>query len=89
MIFSALDVPIGVQIFLRRQEQWGCPLGSNLLWAFQCYGCNSIATNEQLKELTHMFCLQIPCYTLYKEGLLSYVLTLKYMCQFWDELKIA
>jgi hypothetical protein len=29
-----------------------------------------------------MFCFQIPCYKLYKEGLLSYVLTLKYMCHF-------
>jgi hypothetical protein len=41
-----------------------------------------IVTNEQLKYLTHMFCLQISCYKLYKEGLFSYVLTLKYMCHF-------
>jgi hypothetical protein len=37
---------------------------------------------EQLKYLTHMFCFSIPCYKLYKEGLLSYVLTLKYMYHF-------
>ncbi len=40
------------------------------------------ATNEQLKDLTHMFCLRIPCYKLYKENLFFYVLTLKYMCHF-------
>ena len=40
------------------------------------------ATNEQLKDLTHMFCLQIPCYKLYKQGFISYVFTLKYMCHF-------
>jgi hypothetical protein len=57
-------------------------LGSSLPWAFKCYSCNSIATNEQLKDLTHMFCLQIPCYKLYKRSLLFYVFTLKYMCHF-------
>jgi hypothetical protein len=41
-----------------------------------------IAINEQLKDLIHMICLQIPCYKLYKEDLFSYVLTLKYMCHF-------
>ncbi len=45
------------------------------------------ATNEQLKDLTHMICLQIPCYKLYKEGLFSYVFTLKYMCHFGMNLK--
>jgi hypothetical protein len=29
-----------------------------------------------------MFCLQIPRYKLYREGLFSYVFTLKYMCHF-------
>jgi hypothetical protein len=43
--------------------------------------------NEQLKDLTHMFCLQIPWYKLYKESLFSYVLTLKYMCHFGMTLK--
>ncbi len=50
-----------------------------------------IATNEQLKTLTHMFCIQIPCYKLYKEGLFSYVFTLKYMCHFgmnWKKLNL-
>ncbi len=45
------------------------------------------ATNEQLKNLTHMFCLQIPCYKVYKKNLFSYVLTLKYMCHFGMNLK--
>jgi hypothetical protein len=55
------------------------------------YSCNSIAiqiaTNEQLKDLTYMFCFRIPCYKLYKKGLLSYVITLKIHVAFWDELK--
>jgi hypothetical protein len=29
-----------------------------------------------------MLCLRIPYYKLYKKGLFSYVLTLKYMCNF-------
>ncbi len=40
------------------------------------------ATKKQLKDLTHMFCFQIPCRKLYKEGAFSYVLTLKYKCHF-------
>jgi hypothetical protein len=40
------------------------------------------ATKEQLKDLTHMFCLQIPCYKLYKKGLFSYVFILKCTCHF-------
>jgi len=39
-------------------------------------------TNELLKDLTYMFCFQITYYKLYKEGLFSYVPTLKYMCHF-------
>jgi len=39
------------------------------------------ATKKQLKDLTHIFFLQIPCYKLYKKCFF-YVLTLKYMCQF-------
>jgi len=45
------------------------------------------ATNEQLKDLTHIFCLQIPCYKLYKKNFFSYVFTLKYMCHFGMNLK--
>jgi hypothetical protein len=45
------------------------------------------ATNEHLKYLTHMFCLRIQCYKLYKEGLFFYVFTLKYMCHFGTSLK--
>jgi hypothetical protein len=47
------------------------------------YSCNSIViqftTNEQLKYLTHIICFRIPCFKLYKEGLFSYVFTIKYM----------
>ncbi len=54
---------------------------------FKCYSCNSIVTNEQLQDLTHMLCFRFPCYKIYKEGLFSYVLTLKYMCHFGTSLK--
>jgi hypothetical protein len=72
-------------------KQWSPPLGSNLPWALKCYSCNSIATNEHLKDLTHMFYFWIPCYKLYKEGLFSYVFTLRYMCHFgmsWKKLNL-
>jgi hypothetical protein len=39
-------------------------------------------SKKQLKDFTHMFYLLIPCYKLYKEGVFSYVFTLKYMCYF-------
>jgi hypothetical protein len=45
------------------------------------------ATNEQLKDLTHMFYLRISYYKLYKKGLFSYVLTSKYMCHFGMNLR--
>jgi hypothetical protein len=41
-------------------------------WTLRCYSCNFITTQfvtkEKLKYSTHMFCLWIPCYKLYKEG---------------------
>jgi hypothetical protein len=62
-------MPIGgVQVLFIHQKKWSSPVGSGLPWAVKCYSCNSITTNEQLKDLTHMFCFQIPCYKLYKEG---------------------
>ncbi len=82
-IFSALNTPIGrVQVLFKCQKQWNPPLGSGMPWRFKCYNCNSIPINEQLKDLTHMFCFWIPCYKLYKEGLLFHILTLKYKCHF-------
>jgi hypothetical protein len=57
-IFSALDEPIkGLQKKFRCKKQWSLPLGYNLLRLLKCYKCNSIATSEQSKDLTHMFCL--------------------------------
>ncbi len=87
-IFSALDVPIGwVQIFLDARNNKALPLDptyherlSVLSPTSLLDSCNSIATKEQLKGSTHMFCLRIPCYKLYKKGLFFYVLTLKYLC---------
>jgi hypothetical protein len=91
-IFSALNVPIGwVEFFLDTKNNGALPLDPTY---HECLSvrspiglpnsCNSIATQfatkEQLKGSTHMFCLQIPCYKLYKKGLFFYVLTLKYLC---------
>ncbi len=45
------------------------------------------ASNEHLKDLTHMLSLRTSCYKLYKEGLFSYVPKLKYMCHFEMSLK--
>ncbi len=50
------------------------------------YSCNSIAIQfaikEQVKDLTHMFCFQIPCYKLYKKDMFSHVFTIKYIYHF-------
>jgi hypothetical protein len=67
--FSALDAPIeGVQVLFEHKKKWNPPLGFSLPWMIKCYSCNSITTNEQLKDLTHMLCFQIPCYKPYEEG---------------------
>jgi len=40
-------------------------------------------TKKKLQDLTqYMICFWIPCHKLYKEGVFSYVLTLKYTCHF-------
>ncbi len=89
-IFNALDAPIrGVEFFFKHLKKWNPPLGSGLPWAFKCYSCNLIVTNEQLKYWTHILYFWIPCYILYKEGLFFDVFTLKYMCHFrmnWKKL---
>jgi hypothetical protein len=43
--------------------------------------------NEQLKDLTLMFCLQVPCYKLYKRKLVLLHFHIKIHVPFWDELK--
>jgi hypothetical protein len=74
-IFSALDAPIGgVQVLFKHIKQWSPPLGFGLPWTLKYYSCNSIVTNGKLKKLTHMFCLQISCYKLYKRDF-SFVLS--------------
>jgi len=91
-IFNASDMPIErIQILFIHQKQWSCPLGFGLPWVFKCYNHNSITTNEQLKDLTHMFCFWIPCHKLCKEGLFFCVFKLKYMCNFgmsWKKLNL-
>ncbi len=79
MIFNALNTPIGgVQFLFKHKKQWNLPFGSSLPWMLKCYSYNSIATNEQLKDLT---------YILYKKCLFLYVFTFKYMCHFGMNLK--
>jgi len=41
---------------------------------------NSITTKVQLKTLTHMLCFKISFHEIYKKGVISCILTLKYMC---------
>jgi hypothetical protein len=50
------------------------------MWGSLFITAIQFATKEQLKYLTHMPCLWIPCYKLYKKGLFYYVLTFKYTC---------
>jgi hypothetical protein len=45
------------------------------------------AINMQLKYLTHMFCPWFSSHKLYKKGVISSVLTLKYMCPYWMKAK--
>jgi hypothetical protein len=87
-IFCLLNVTIWrVQVCLNTKNNGALPLD------LACFECISVivvtqfATNEQLKDLTHMFFLRIPYYKLYKKGLFSYVFTLKYMCHFGMNLK--
>ncbi len=63
---------------LDTKNNWALPLD---LVCFEHLSV-TIVTNEQLKDLTHMHCLWIPCYKLYKEVLFIYIPTLKYMCHF-------
>jgi hypothetical protein len=83
MTFSAPNAPIGgVQVLIRHQKNGALPLDLACFEHLNVIVLTQFAINEQLKDLTHMFCLRIPRYKLYKEGLFSYVLTLKYMCHF-------
>ncbi len=83
MIFNALDVPIkGFQVFLDTKNNGALPLDLAYLECLSVIIVTPFANNEQLKDLTHMLCIWIPCYKLYKEGLFYYVLTLIYMCHF-------
>ncbi len=72
----------GIQVLLKHKKN------GTLLLDLACFECinvivaTQIAINEQLKDLTHMFYFLIPCHKPYKEGLISYVFTLKYMCHF-------
>jgi hypothetical protein len=58
------------------------PLDLACLECLNVIVATQFAIDEQLKDLIHMFYLQIPCYKLYKEGLFFYVFTLKYICHF-------
>jgi len=45
------------------------PLDLGYLECLNVIGLIQFAINEQLKDLTHMICFQIPCYKLYKKEL--------------------
>ncbi len=77
----------GFKFCLNTKNNKAHPLDLAYLECLNAIIATQFATNEQLKDLTHMFCLRISCYKLYKKGLFSYVLTLKYMCQFGMNLK--
>jgi hypothetical protein len=88
MIFSAPNVLIkGVKFCLDTKNNGVLPLDLAYFKCLNVIVAIQFATNKQLKNLTHMFCFQIPCYKLYKEDLFCYVFTLKYMCQFGMNLK--
>jgi hypothetical protein len=75
----------GFKFFLNTKNNKAHPLDLSYLERLERLNviiATQFATNEQLKDLIHMFCLRISCYKLYKKGLFSYVLTLKYMCHF-------
>ncbi len=88
MIFSAPNVPIrGVKFCLDTKNNGVLPLDLAYLKCLNVVVAIQFATNEQLKSLTQIFCLWIPYYKLYKEGLFDYVFTLKYLCHFGMNLK--
>jgi hypothetical protein len=70
---------------LNKKNQWSPPFGSSLLWTLKCYSCNWIATNEQLKDLTHMFCLQISCYKTIWRRLVFLCSHIRIHVSIWDE----
>ncbi len=81
-IFSALDAPIGGVQKKINIKNGAFPLDLACFEHLSVIVVTQFVNNEQLKDLTHMFCFEIPCYKLYEEGLFSYILTLKYMCHF-------
>ncbi len=87
-ISNALDLPIGgVQVCSDTKKNGALPLDLDYLECLSVIIATPFSTNEQLKDLTHILCLRIPCYKLYKEGLFYYVLPLIYMCHFGMNLK--
>jgi hypothetical protein len=87
-IFNAPYAPIGgFKFCLDAKKNGAFPLNLDCLKRLNVIVVTEFTTNEQLKDLTHMFCFQISCHKLYKEGLFSYVLTLKYICHFGMNLK--
>jgi hypothetical protein len=58
----------GFKFCLHIKNNGALPLDLAYLACLSVIIATQFATNEQLKNLTHMFCVQIPCYKLYKEG---------------------
>jgi hypothetical protein len=47
----------------------------------------TFAIKEQLKDVTHMIYLRIPCYKLYKKTFFLLYSHIKIVVSFWDEFK--
>jgi len=78
---------VGFKFFSNLKNNGTLPLDLACFERLSVIVAIQFAINEQLKDLTHMVCFQIPCYKLYKESLFSCNLTLKYMCHFGMSLK--
>ncbi len=85
-IFNALNALIGgVQVLFKHQNNGALPLDLAYFEHLSVIVVIQFATNEQLKNSTHMFCLQIPCYKLYIKKLVLLCCHIKIHVPFWDE----
>jgi hypothetical protein len=57
------------------------------IWENLSIVATQFAIKKQLKDLTQMFCVLIPCHKLYKEGVFFLCSHIKIHVSFWDKLK--
>jgi hypothetical protein len=78
----------GFKFFLNTKNNKAHPLDLAYLERLECLNviiATQFATNEQLKDLIHMFCLRISCYKLYKKRFVLLCSHIKIHVSFWDE----